>query len=690
MLENDTKQQETNKESESKKDVPLSDKDKAEADKIFRQSENDPDIKEETRKAEKETNDAEEHAVNKSKEVIRSVRSKINSVVEKYNDNVRTQVNLSYKNVDVKSDIQNIQTDSLPLLLVSWNRPETLLMSEGHRNDLQKYITTLLDPSSNSTTKKIAFDEILQKCWMETAELQDFIKNNSTLDVDSFLNKIIGISKLNIIWTTEISKNLIQTFKLSKNPFEDTKKQYINASEDDKIQLVRFFSQLLNQNYDLVGQNTSWDVSNETMTNALKTYLTTWEKMPAGICRHIHAVTAQLLQDLWMEAGIITTNSTSGHIVTLWKKSNGEYFIIDYETMYTGKDLKEMQAKYLAAHGSMDLMETVATPDGKVLGFVQTFLEEAVSKNASVSWTNDIEERSKIVAEAGSLGKVSGQNISANAASNKNANISLQHWWKTYEVKTDFTTVNSTEWNLQSVGIGGKKYFQNNTLAIWGKVAQHNITFDNEGGKTSFSWQTLNISGEKVKNIFTSNNSKLNVVGVSEITWLFSNREGKAKWSDIVQDARQESALTIAWSTKKGNFEVWGNVGIKEITDFKNQREDTQFKPYVGLQAWGNVNYAFSQWGKVGVSGEYKTIVGEQKFNVWVNTTSKSGNTNFSANYEQKNSTNSLLGGKEIKAKLGIEHSFSEKVKGYISWSYEKRSSGHEEKSVNVGVKVNF
>jgi len=119
MLENDTKQQETNKESESKKDVPLSDKDKAEADKIFRQSENDPDIKEETRKAEKETNDAEEHAVNKSKEVIRSVRSKINSVVEKYNDNVRTQVNLSYKNVDVKSDIQNIQTDSLPLLLVS-------------------------------------------------------------------------------------------------------------------------------------------------------------------------------------------------------------------------------------------------------------------------------------------------------------------------------------------------------------------------------------------------------------------------------------------------------------------------------------------------------------------------------------------------------------------------------------------
>jgi len=53
--------------------------------------------------------------------------------------------------------------------------------------------------------------------------------------------------------------------------------------------------------------------------------------------------------------------------------------------MYTGKDLKEMQAKYLAAHGSMDLMETVATPDGKVLGFVQTFLEEAVSKNASVS-----------------------------------------------------------------------------------------------------------------------------------------------------------------------------------------------------------------------------------------------------------------------------------------------------------------
>jgi len=52
--------------------------------------------------------------------------------------------------------------------------------------------------------------------------------------------------------------------------------------------------------------------------------------------------------------------------------------------------------------------------------------------------------------------------------------------------------------------------------------------------------------------------------------------------ADKVDDVTHESALTIAGIQKIGkNIDVKANIGVREITDFSNERSENMVKPYV-------------------------------------------------------------------------------------------------------------
>ncbi len=478
----------------------------------------------------------------------------------------------------------------------------------------------------------------------------------------------------------ELAKSIVNILKNSDTPFEDIKNNFSTASEDQKIQIARMFSSLLSENY-----KDDWtNPSDAEMANSVKNYLTTGTPMSAWVCRHIHSATAQLLQDLWLEAWLITTNSIGWHAITLWKKEDWSYFFIDYGTMYEGKDLKALQAQYLAAYGSMDLWETISAPNGKVIGFIKTFLEEQVSKRWSASWTDNMGLLSKQGAEQWSLNKLTWQAIDANITTDDNKYASYQYGGEHTQIWIDASQTNSNEWNLTSIGIWGKVYlWKDDNTAISGKITKHDIKYP-ESGK-SFSWSTISISWEKVKNLYTSDNTKINAWIATEAARLFSNKKGSSEMADKVDDVTHESALTIAGIQKIGkNIDVKANIGVREITDFSNERSENMVKPYVWFQAGWAATYNFNKWWNVGVTGEYSTMVGERKFNAGIQGTDKSGKTNIAFNYSKTTPTIAFWE-EEIRMNLGLTRNITENAKLYINGSYNKNKA-----YLMAGFKVNF
>lgn len=490
-------------------------------------------------------------------------------------------------------------------------------------------------------------------------------------------------------WKNELTKNVVSVLKNSNTPFEDIKNNFSNSTEDEKIEIAKMFASLLNENYDfsLTEWIKPWDVSDIDMAQALKTYLNTGEKMPAGVCRHIHSATAQLLQDLGLEAWLISTNSYGAHAITLWKKKDGSYFLIDYGNIYEWKNVKELQAKYMALHGSMDLWETIATPDGKVIWFVKTFLEEQVWKNASALWTTNTATYSKTIAEQWSLNKIAWPIIDANMTTDKDISIAYQNGGEKTQIGVNASKTNSNEWNLTSIGVSGKLFLgKDNTWAIWAKISKQNIDYTsvNPENTQNFSGTTVSISWEKVANIYKSATTNINAWVSTQLNSLLSNRDNKAKWFHIFQDAEHESAATLVGTKKIWNFNIQTNVGVKEITDFSNQRADNSLKPYFGFQTWGAAMYNFNTWGNIGVSWEYSSTVWERVFSAWLQGTDKSWKTNVSLNYTQTTPTIAFLE-KEIKINLWLTRSITENAQLYINWVYEKNKS-----QIMAGFKLKF
>lgn len=553
----------------------------------------------------------------------------------------------------------------------------------GLRNDILR-INKLLgrgdwDPQELNRQKQEIIDKIFTITWIVDPDFKNYL-NNYDGTSDNEMYKYLQYQSTE--WKNELAKNVVNILKISDNPFEDIKNNYSTASEDQKIQIARMFSSLLNANY-----KDDWtNPSDKEMTNAVKNYLNTWKKMSAWVCRHIHSATAQLLQDLWLEAWLITTNSTWWHAITLWKKEDGSYFFIDYGTIYEGKDLETLQAQYLAAHGSMDLWETISTPNGKVIGFIKTFLEEQVSKNASVLWTSNTALYSKKIAEQGSLNTLSPgeQAIDANITTDKNANISYQQGWENTQIGIDASQINSNEWNLTSVGISGKLYlWKDNNTAIGAKIGKQNIDYTNWENTNKFSGSTISISWEKVKNLYTSNDTKVNIGVTTQGTVLLSDRNNTSTGFDKIQDTEHESALTIAWEQKIGkNIDIKANVGVREITDFSNERSENMVKPYLWFQAWGTAQYNFNKWWNIGVTGEYSTMVWERTFSTWLQGANKSWT--VALNYTQTTPT-IAFGEKETQLKLLLTKNISKNTQLYINWWYTNKKA-----EILAGFKVNL
>lgn len=534
-------------------------------------------------------------------------------------------------------------------------------------------------------------EQILLLSWITDPTLSEYLYTyNGYYDSNQSIENVLSsyLRYQSIEWKTELGKKIINIIKFSDNPFTEIKNDFSTVSENEKIEIARIFSTLFYDNYDdaLSEWMQSGDVSDSDMINALKTYITTWKTIPTGVCRHIHAVTAQLLQNIGMEAGIITTNSSWGHVVTLWKKQDGSYFFIDYGNIYEGKKLKDIEAEYMALHGSMWLQETIATPDGKVIGFIKTFLEEMVSKNASAIGTNNTTSYSQDIAQQWAINKVKGQEIGVNVNTDKDVNISYQQWRENWQIGIDANKISANEWNISSVGVGGKVYLgKDQHWAIGGKIANQTIDYSPTEYDTKFSWTTANISWEYAKNLYTDKNKKINIWWIMQGTVLISDREGKSKWFNKIQDVQHESALTISGEQNIGdNVALKVNIGVNEKTDFTNERSANMVQPYFWLQAGWAATYTFDKWGNIGIAWNYSTTTGERTFSTGIQATDKSGKTNIAFNYS--NTTPAIpFGDEEISINLGLTRNVTENSKLYINGSYEKHKA-----YLMAGFKVNF
>lgn len=262
----------------------------------------------------------------------------------------------------------NKQMEALLSLVerVNW---ENFVMSDEERT----YIDNLLNISPIENQNVVNFqnsiaNQITQGDIESGNELEDVLSN--LLD-DSF---------------KKIDQSIV-------TPFDILEKQYIDASEEDKLKLARVISaymwgewydsdRLTNEIELANGLKFWWDVTSEEIWTAYREWWVAW------VCRHHTSEVAIMLSRLWFKTWTLSTNNWDWrHFATWWQKEDGSYFLIDYWDYYEWKDPKELKAKYLAAKWWLDLREFVTDKDWNTIQIMQTDLEKMFEDTSSSIWT---------------------------------------------------------------------------------------------------------------------------------------------------------------------------------------------------------------------------------------------------------------------------------------------------------------
>jgi len=166
------------------------------------------------------------------------------------------------------------------------------------------------------------------------------------------------------------------------SPLDILQERYENASEWDKIELAKTMSRYMND-YGYDDSLPNGDVSSEDMWNSYREWWVAW------VCRHHHSEVAKFLASVWIQSWVITTNSGWGHAITWWKKDDGWFFMIDYWHYYEWDDPKELQARYLATKGAIELQGMITDEKDNIIWTLQTQLQELFQNTTSSIWTWD-------------------------------------------------------------------------------------------------------------------------------------------------------------------------------------------------------------------------------------------------------------------------------------------------------------
>ncbi len=310
---------------------------------------------------------------------------------------------------DSQELVENTKWDLESLNLETYRDVNNLV--ENTRNDIYININ-LVNRSSTAQKEDVLIDRydnssewdwsiqdairVFYKLYDENSQSNRTCYIERTTDSLDFICGVEGgqekLSENNRFFDEQLNflNSLFEAGQTDRSPLEILRENYENQSEQNKIELAMFMSIYMgNVWYDSDQMGNSWDVSSQDMWDA---YINFWV---AGVCRHHHSEVAKFLESVWFNTWIISTTSWGNHSITRWRNQDGKFFFIDYWNYYESSDPKELKARYLAEKWSIKIREEVWDARWKLLGFIQTDLEELFESTTSSINTGDSLEYSR-------------------------------------------------------------------------------------------------------------------------------------------------------------------------------------------------------------------------------------------------------------------------------------------------------
>lgn len=251
--------------------------------------------------------------------------------------------------------------------------------------DKRNKISSLEEQNSNLV--------FVEKLWIITKrELNDITQdNNSNINKSQ---RIIDINERRDL--TKSSRSILDSFKESEKNWQNVTdvliSKYKDASESDKIKLLQTVWDKMDDNYNYNDfwkfWTDPWDVTSNQMWNSLID-----ENLLGWICRHIHSEISILAEWIWMTAWMISTNSGWewwwGHAVSILKREDWSFVMIDYWNVYEWRNFEELQANYLDQKWATVLNKMITDPEWNPLRFFQTKWAKLFWNNVSALGTSD-------------------------------------------------------------------------------------------------------------------------------------------------------------------------------------------------------------------------------------------------------------------------------------------------------------
>lgn len=377
-----------------------------------------------------------------------------------------------------------------------------------------------------------------------------------------------------------------------------------NSTEDEKIklaQVVTAYSWEYTYDYDMLDQDTKkpWkakNISTEEYWKALREWGLTW------VCRHIHRAWAEILSWLGMEAGIITVNSWVKHAVTMWKKADWSYFLIDYGKLYEWKSMDKIISDYSTAKWSMDLQTVLSDSKWNIIWKFSTAQQKEYAKHTNVIWNKDSLDYSwDILKKAPKIRKW--LNIDSDIKNNS-SKVWVSYGFETKEIWA-FWAYSKLEDNttLKTIWIDYKDVSK--VKFIWAdsyqniKLSWTEIWFNNWKTKR---YATLSMITALKKDIYQSDDLKVSAwasiwgnlnINIDKWEKITPNDWKNDLWSSIRVDKKFTPNLT--WYLQ---WWIWWEVSFKNISWWGLKLYQSNYiEWWVSYRKWSNI-YSWKIWQK--------------------------------------------------------------------------------------------
>jgi len=387
---------------------------------------------------------------------------------------------------------------------------------------------------------------------------------------------------------------------------------YKNSSDEEKIKMARNIATYLGRylcDYEMKEDHDWSDVPSEVIwEEAKESWFGSEEWHSAWVCRHHHSEVAKFLRGVWITAWVITTNYWWPHAIVLWKLSNWNYFLIDYNHYFESKDFLDLKDRYLASHWAIDLKEYTSDPDWNIVKIIQTALEQEFENTTSSINTWDSMSFSKILAQNW-VKLIKWFNIDVdieadtNNKSSKKVDISYgkgtdfwyYKWWVFYK---------NTQWLWYSIYQSTWAYIRWKwwnrdwkmwELSLWIKCS--NNKFDYDTWKTA-QYNVLSWDLSYDKQIDVGKKDKLNIWATIQWSLMFDDTEGHSWYYN-----------TFLWQEQRETWNWWFTLDWEHIIN-ENWKFNTWAMYWFDVWPW-NIRWWkwYKLYGKYGVYGwiEYKS-----------------------------------------------------------------------------------